>query len=152
MGGIGRTPPPPPLCARAGQHIVLPRQMNMASCGRQPQVSPLPPTGVQAVLSARWQSCQVPSMFQWVAIGGCIPHIRRATPTHLVCQNSCTNLHRHMGKFLPCLLQLPPLLHILQLLVLMEFMTFQTACCSKCFPTYIARMFFITCMSYHVSF
>ena len=27
------------------------RDMNMASCGCQPQVSPLPPTGVQAVLS-----------------------------------------------------------------------------------------------------
>ena len=71
--------------AQAGTRV--PRQLNMASCGRQPQVSPLPPTGVQAVLSAGWQSRQVPSMFQWAAVGGCIPHIPRAAPTQLGSQN-----------------------------------------------------------------
>ena len=109
---------PPRAPAQASTRV--PRHMSMASCGRQPQVSPLSPTGVQAVLSARWQSRQVPGMFQWVAVGGCIPHIPRAAPTQLGSQNSCTNLRWHPGKFLPCLLPLPPLLHPIYVV----FMTF----------------------------
>ena len=40
---------PPRAPAQASTRV--PRQKDMASCGRQPQVSPLTPTGVQAVLS-----------------------------------------------------------------------------------------------------
>ena len=77
---------PPRAPAQASTRV--PRQRDMASCGRQPQVSPLTPTGVQAVLSARRRSRQVPGMFQWVAVGECIPIIPRAAPTQLVSLNS----------------------------------------------------------------
>ena len=50
MDGVGRLQDGSRPCPSACQHKST-KTENMASCGRQPQVSPLPPTGVQAVLS-----------------------------------------------------------------------------------------------------
>ena len=113
---IGRIPPP---CASAGQHKSTKTDRYgfvWASTTGQPSHS----HWCLGSAIRGWRGRQVPSMFQWVAVGECIPLIPRAARTQLVSRNSCPDLRRHPGKPLPCLPPFPPLLHIINVV----FMTF----------------------------
>ena len=109
-----------PSHAPAQASTRAPRQINMASCGRQPQVSPLSPTGVQAVLPTSGRVARYLACSSGPQSGGVYHLYQELLRPSLYLKNSCTNLRRHPGRFLPCLLPLSPLLHIIDVV----FMTF----------------------------